>query len=263
MNVHRIALILSLALAAAIAHAEERSRVTLTVFAAASLTDSLQKVTDEFSRSSGIRVKLSFAASSALAKQIEVGARADVFFPADEDWMDYLQQRELIDDSTRIDLLGNRLALVAPSDSNVSLKLAKNAPVVQALGPSGRLAIGDPDSVPAGKYARTALLSLGLWTDLERRLARAENVRVALMYVARGETPLGIVYSTDASVEPRVKVVALFPQNSHPPITYPVAATKVAQAEAAKYLAYLRGDEASRIFTNAGFTVANTSLSRP
>ena len=173
--------------------------------------------------------------------------------------MNYLQQRKLIDGSTRVELLGNRLALVAPANSKVSLQLGKNAPLLNVLGRSGRLAVGDPDSVPAGKYAKTALTSLGLWTDVESKLARAENVRVALMYVARGETPLGVVYSTDATVEPRVKVVALFPESSHPPITYPVAATSVAGPATAQYLAYLRSDAASRAFTDAGFAVAGTA----
>ncbi len=262
MQPKQILLVIALTFMAVLASAAERSQVTLTVFAASSLTDSLQKVTDGFTRSSGIPVRLSFAASSALAKQIETGARADVFFSADQAWMDYLAERELIERATRVELLGNRLALVAPADSKISLQLAKNAPLVKALGPTGRLAVGDPDSVPAGKYAKAALSSLGLWTNVESRLARAENVRVALMYVARGETPLGIVYSTDARVEPRVKIVALLPEESHPPITYPVAATKTAQSEARRYLAYLQSAAAKRIFTDAGFTVASVSNSK-
>lgn len=256
MKPKQILFAIVVAFAAAFANAAERSQVTLTVFAAASLTDSLQKITDEFTRATGIRVRVAFAASSALARQIEMGARADVFFSADQDWMNYLQERELIDPSTRVELLGNRLVLIAPSDSNASIELVQDVPLVQALGRSGRLALGDPDSVPAGAYAKAALTSLGVWSDVESRLARAENVRVALMYVARGEAPLGIVYSTDARVEPRVKVIALFPEDSHPPITYPVAVTKVAQPEAAQYLAYLRSDTAKRVFSEAGFVVS-------
>lgn len=258
----RLLFTLLLTLVAGIAHAAEGPQSIVTVYAAASLTDSLQKVSDEFTRSSGIPVKLSFAASSALARQIEVGARADVFFSADQDWMDYLQQRKLIDPASRVDLLGNRLALIAPGDSKVSVRLEKNASLTQALGRSGRLAVGDPDSVPAGKYATAALTSLGIWPDVESKLARAENVRVALMYVARGETPLGVVYASDAAVEPRVKIVALFPERSHPPITYPVAATTSAGPSTAKYLAYLRSDAAKQIFAEAGFTATGTLQAR-
>lgn len=262
MTLRRILSLVVLTLASAFANAAERERVTLTVYAAASLTDSLQTVTDEFTRSTGVRARIAFAASSALARQIEAGARADVFFSADQDWMNYLEDRGLIKPGTRVELLGNRLALVAPIDSDVSIELAPGVSLANALGRSGRLALGDPDSVPAGMYAKAALTSLGAWSDLESRLARAENVRVALMYVARGEAPLGIVYSTDARVEPRVKIVALFPEDAHPQITYPVAATKVARPEAARYLAYLRSDAAKRIFTEAGFAVS-ASLSRP
>ena len=226
----------------------------LTVFAAASLTDSLQKISDAYTRSTGVPVKLSFAASSALAKQIEAGAGADVFFSADQEWMDYLQQRRLIDAASRTDVLGNRLALVAPADSTVAVRLGPRAPLLAALSASGRLAAGDPDSVPAGKYAKAALTSLGLWEAIAPRLVRAENVRVALMYVARGEAPLGMVYATDAAIEPRVRIVDLFPESSHPPITYPAAATAVARPHAAQYLAYLRSSAAREIFKEAGFS---------
>ena len=242
-------------LASSPAFAAESSREPLIVFAAASLTDTLQKISDAYTASSGVPVRLSFAASSTLARQIESGARADLFFSADQAWMDYLQERRLIQPAARVDLLGNRLVLVAPRDSTVSIELKPNAPVLAALGRSGRLAIADPDSVPAGRYGRAALASLGLWETLESRLVRAENVRVALMYVARGEAPLGIVYSTDATAEDRVRVVDEFPETSHPPITYPVALTAVARPEAAGYLRYLRSDAARRIFEQAGFTV--------
>ena len=226
---------------------------SLLVFAAASLTDTLQRISDEYTRSSGVPVKLSFAASSALAKQIESGAPADVFFSADQEWMDYLDTKALLRPGSRTDMLGNRLALVALRDSTVSIKLGPNAPMLSALGERGRLATGDPDSVPAGKYAKAALTSLGLWTAIEPRLARAENVRVALGYVARGEAPLGIVYATDAAIEPKVRLVDVFPENSHPPITYPVALTKSAQAHAADYVKFLHGASATDIFTKAGF----------
>jgi molybdate transport system substrate-binding protein len=225
----------------------------LIVFAAASLTDTLQKVSDAYTARGGARVKLSFAASSALARQIEAGARADVYFPADQEWMDYLETRRLIDASSRIDLLGNRLALIAPGEDPGAATLAQPRSILEALGAKGRLATGDPDSVPAGKYAKAALISLGLWKDVEARLARAENVRVALSYVARGEAPLGVVYSTDAAAEPRVQVIELFPESSHAPITYPIAAVARARPAARGYLAFLRGPEARKVFVDAGF----------
>ncbi len=200
------------------------------MFAAASLTDVLQQAGPLYTKQSNVEVKFSFAASSALAKQIESGARADAFLSADQDWMNYLQERKLIKVDTRSDLLGNRLVLIAPKDSKVTLKLQKGAPLLAALGPNGRLSTGDPDSVPVGKYAKTALGNLDLWSAIEPRLVRADNVRVALMYVARGEAPLGIVYATDAAAEPQVRVVDLFPESSHAPITYPMAATTSASA---------------------------------
>ncbi len=237
------------------ASADEVVREPLIVFGAASLTDALQEISAEYTKSSGTDVKLSFAASSALAKQIESGAKADVFFSADEEWMAYLDQRRLIDSSSRRALLGNQLVLIAPSDSRIAVKLGRDAPLAQALGKRGRLATGDPDSVPVGKYAKAALTSLDLWTSLESRLARADNVRVALMYVARGEAPLGIVYATDAAAEPKVRVVATFPAHSHAPITYPVAVTSVAKPGAQAYVDFLRGPAARAIFEKAGFTV--------
>jgi molybdate transport system substrate-binding protein len=246
-------LIVSVAFAADQPKQSTQPRQPLLVFAAASLTDTLQRISDEYTKTSGVPVKLSFTASSALAKQIETGAPADVFFSADQEWMDYLDSKTLLRPGTRTNLLGNRLALIAPRDSTVSIKLGPNAPILSALGESGRLATGDPDSVPAGKYARSALSSLGLWSAIEPRLARAENVRVALRYVARGEAPLGIVYATDAAVEPKVRLVDVFPEDSHPPITYPVALTKSAQSVAADYVQFLRSASATDIFAKAGF----------
>ncbi len=227
----------------------------LIVFAAASLTDSLQKASDEYTRSSGTPLKLSFASSSALAKQIENGAGADVFFSADQEWMDYLVSKQLIRTESRLDVLGNRLVLIAPADSKVTIKLGPQAALAAALGRQGRLATGEPNAVPAGKYARAALTSLGLWSDLEPRLARAENVRVALSYVARGEAPLGIVYLTDAIVEPKVRIVDTFPESSHGPISYPVALTKTAKDAASGYLKFLQGGAAAALFSKAGFTM--------
>lgn len=237
------------------ATAAEPQREPLLVFAAASLTDVLQQAGPLYTKQSNVEVKFSFAASSALAKQIESGAKADAFLSADQDWMNYLQERKLIKPDTRSDLLGNRLVLIAPKDSKVSLKLQKGAPLLEALGPNGRLSTGDPDSVPVGKYAKTALGNLDLWSATEPRLVRADNVRVALMYVARGEAPLGIVYATDAAAEPQVRVVDLFPESSHAPITYPMAATTSASADTASFLKFLRSDAARAIFTKAGFTI--------
>jgi molybdate transport system substrate-binding protein len=227
---------------------------TLLVFGAASLSDALEEADRVFTAATHIPVRASYAASSTLAKQIEAGARADVFFSADREWMDYLEQRGLLRSGTRHDVLGNALVLIAPADSPVQLKIAPGFALLSALG-SGRLASADPDSVPAGLYARAALMQLGVWEAVAPRLARAENVRAALAYVARGETPLGIVYRTDAGAEKRVRVVDVFPEDTHPPIVYPAALTSVAQPQAAQYLAFLKGHNASEIFARYGFTI--------
>lgn len=235
--------------------ADAAPRAPLIVFAAASLTDVLQQIAPQYTAVSGVQVKFSFAASSALARQIESGARADVFFSSDQEWMDYLAQRDLIAAPTRRNLLGNRLVLIAPRTSNVAITLAPDAPLLAALGRNGRMATGDPDSVPAGRYAKAALQSLNLWQIVQPRLVGADNVRAALMYVARGETPLGIVYATDAAVEPRVRIVDTFPESSHPPIAYAVAAVRTADVGAQSFLDFLRGEAAARAFTQAGFSV--------
>lgn len=249
--------VIALLLAQPVAAAEKQP---LVVFGAASLTDVLQQIGPLYTQQSNVPVKFSFAASSALAKQIESGAQADAFFSADQDWMNYLQERKLIQVGSRADLLGNRLALIAPKDSKVTVKLAKGAPLAAALGSNGRLSTGDPDSVPVGKYAKSALGNLDLWSAIEPRLVRADNVRVALMYVARGEAPLGIVYATDAAVEPQVRIVDLFPESSHAPITYPVAATTNASPDTQSFLAFLRGDKARAIFTKAGFNIVSSGM---
>ena len=233
------------------AHADSPREVT--VYGAASLTNALQDIGNSFR--GGAKVKFSFAASSLLARQIEAGAEADLFFSADTDWMNYLAERNLIQTATRKDILGNRLALIAPSDSTVVLEIKPNFPLLQALG-DGRLAVADPDSVPAGKYARQALTSLGVWGSVAERLVRAENVRVALTYVARGEAPLGIVYETDGRAEPKVKIIGTFPANSHLPIVYPVALTAHGtSAEAKAFLAYVEGPRAAEMFRKYGFIV--------
>jgi molybdate transport system substrate-binding protein len=239
----RLAAVLLAALLPISVHARE-----VVVFGAASLTDVLGEITAAFTRDTGIAVQTSFAASSALARQIEAGARADVFFPADLEWMDYLAQRQLIHGDSRREVVANRLVLIAPADSTLRLKIAPGF----SLG-GGRIATGDPDSVPVGKYARAALLRLGAWDQAEPRLIRAENVRAALAFVARGEAALGIVYATDARVESKVKVVDTFPANSHPPIHYPIAATSTAGADGRRFVEYVAGAAARPIFVKYGF----------
>jgi molybdate transport system substrate-binding protein len=227
---------------------------TITLFAAASMKNAVDDIGAAFHKATGIKVVASLAASSALAKQIEAGAKADVFFSADRDWMDYLGTRNLVDKPSRKDLLGNRLVLIAPQDSGIQLKIAPDFPLAKALG-KGRLSTGDPDSVPVGKYARGALTSLGVWNDVADRLIRAENVRSALSFVSRGEAPLGIVYETDALIDKGVKVVDVFPESSHLPIIYPVAATAVAQPATARFVKYLQGDAARASFKKFGFSI--------
>lgn len=226
----------------------------ITVFGAASLTDALQQLGAAFQRESTIAVKSSFAASSVLARQIESGARADLFFAADLEWMDYLQSRELIDRATRREALGNRLVLIAPADSRIQLKIAPKFALLAALG-AGRLATGDPDSVPVGRYARSALTSLGLWNEVQDRLVRAENVRSALTFVDRGEVPLGIVYETDALIDRKVRIVDVFPADSHLPIVYPVALTRTARPQAARFLQYILGPAGNAVFEKYGFKI--------
>ena len=224
----------------------------ITVFGAASLTEVLQDLGDAFTKDTSIPVRFSFASSSALARQIENGAPADLFFSADLEWMDYLQARALIRTATRVDMVGNQLILVAPVDSKVALKIEPHFPLAATLG-KGRLATGDPDSVPAGRYAKEALISLGVWDSVSARLVRADSVRAALAFVDRGETPLGIVYATDALADKKVRFVDAFPAESHEPIIYPAALTNVANADAAKFLAYIRGPAGDLAFKRYGF----------
>lgn len=226
-----------------------------TVFAAASLRTVMDVAVKSYADQTGEAVTPSYAASSTLAKQIEQGAPADVFASADLAWMDYLAERGAIEPSTRVNLLGNALVLIAPKNSALDRVALDRASLDKALGPDGKLVTGDPRAVPVGKYARHALDSLQLWSGLEPRIASADNVRSALAFVARGEAPLGIVYATDAAVEPNVKVVATFPVGSYPPIVYPFALTKSAGPEAGKFLAFLQGPTMSAVFVRAGFTV--------
>jgi molybdate transport system substrate-binding protein len=224
------------------------------VFAAASLTDAVQEASAAYEKTVPVTIKASFDSSSVLARQIEAGASADVFFSADTQWMDYLQNRNLIQTASRRNVLGNTLVLIAPAESRIQLKIAPHFALAAALG-TGRLATGDPDSVPAGRYARSALTKLGVWDEVAPRLARAENVRVALLYVARGEAPLGIVYGSDALADKGVRVVDTFPADTHEPIVYPIALTASATKQAAAFVAYLTGPQGHDIFVKYGFTV--------
>ncbi len=248
----RAFLVLLAALLASPAPAQQEKSPELLVFAAASLTNVLGELARDWEKNSGVPAKLSFAASSALARQIEAGAEAHVFVSADQEWMDYLVARNLIDKATRRDLAGNSLVLIAPADSAVRLRIAPGFRLSESLG-GGRLAVADPDTVPAGRYARAALTSLGVWDSVSNQLARGENVRAALIYVARGESPLGIVYSTDAQIDPKVRVVATFPDNTHDPITYPAAATAMAGPQAAAFLKYLSSADAAAAWKKYGF----------
>ena len=239
-----------------------RPPATLLVFAAASLTDALQELDAAFTSRTGIQVKASFAASSVLARQIEAGAPADVFFSADREWMDYLAQRGLLRSGSRRDLLGNALVLIAPADSTLRLKIAPGFDLAGALK-GARLATGDPESVPAGLYARAALTKLGVWDGVADHLVRAENVRAALEYVARGEVPLGIVYRTDALAEKRVRVVDVFPADTHPPITYPLALTVAAQSQASAFIDFLGSEQARQMFVQRGFVALGAGAAHP
>jgi molybdate transport system substrate-binding protein len=226
---------------------------SLTVFAAASMKNALDDIDAAYTAKTGVKIVASYAASSALAKQIEQGAPADIFASADTDWMDYAIGKKTINEPTRVNLLGNSLVLIAPKDSKID-----NVPIGQGfdlakLAGDGKIATADVKSVPVGKYAMASLEKLGAWTAAEPKFAMTENVRAALALVARGEAALGIVYSTDAKVEPGVKIVGTFPADSHPAIIYPVAATATAKAEAADYLAFLRSSAAKAIFEKYGF----------
>ena len=234
--------------------AAEVQQPTILVFAAASLSDAMQEVSASYEKTVHVTVTSSFDSSSVLARQIEAGAPADVFFSADTKWMDYLQSRNLIRAASRKSLLGNRLVLIAPAQSDIQLKIVPRFPLAAALG-KGKLATGDPDSVPAGRYARSALTTLGVWDEIAPKLARAENVRVALLYVDRGEAPLGIVYASDALVDKGVRVVDTFPADTHEPIVYPIALTTAARSQAAAFVAYLAGPHGREIFVKYGFTV--------
>ena len=246
-----VSLVLLALLGALPARAESSAPVVL---AAASLQEALGEAADAWAKQHHPRPVLSFAGSSALARQIEAGAPADLFISADEAWMDHLEQQGLLVPGTRRVVAGNRLVLVAPVESGVTLRIAKGFPLARALG-SGRLAMADPAGVPAGRYGRAALEALDVWAAVEPRVVRSENVRAALALVERGEAPLGIVYATDAAASHKVRVVGVFPASSHPPIRYPAARLKTAEAkDASAFLAFLGSRQARVIFARYGFS---------
>ncbi|WP_043358730.1 molybdate ABC transporter substrate-binding protein [Belnapia sp. F-4-1] len=235
-----------------------RAQAPVTVFAAASLTDALRALAAEWQARGHPAPRLSFAASSALARQIEQGAPADLFMSADEPWADYLQQRGLLAEATRSSPIGNSLVLVAPAGAARPVALTRETDLAALLGPAGRIATGDPAHVPVGRYAQAALTWMRQWEALAPRLARADNVRAALLLVERGEAPYGIVYATDAAAGSGVRVLGTFPATSHPPITYPFALTRRAEgnAEARALLAFLAGPEAAPAWRRFGFALA-------
>jgi len=246
------ALLLLALFAVAPAQAQQRGPLVL---AAASLQEALSDAAKAWTAKRRPEPVLSFAASSALARQIEAGAPADLFISADEEWMDHVAAKGLIRPGTRATFLTNRLVLIAPAASKAQLTIGRNFPLARALG-QGRLAMADPDAVPAGKYGKAALSALGVWPGVEGRLARAENVRAALALVERGEAPFGIVYATDARASSRVRIVGTFPANTHPAITYPIATLKTSgnpQAEA--FRRFLLSQEGKAIFARRGFAV--------
>jgi molybdate transport system substrate-binding protein len=246
------AAIIALALSIAVAHAAD-----LTVLAAASLKGALDEQVGKFQAETGARIVVSYGGSNALARQIEAGAPADVFLSADTDWVDYLDRHNLLRPGTRTDLLRNRLVLIAPADTQTSLSIGLGFALGAALG-TGKLAMANPDSVPAGKYGRAALTALGVWTSVESRIARTDNVRAALTLVARGEAPFGVVYATDAIAEPKVRIVDTFPEQSHPPIVYPVAIVASSRSPSAqRFVDSLSSPAARTIWVRHGFGMAN------
>jgi molybdate transport system substrate-binding protein len=228
---------------------------SVTVFAAASTTNAINDIGKMFAEKGHGKIVPSYASSSTLAKQIENGAPANVFISADEPWMNYLEERKLTEPGSRFDLLSNKLVLIAPADSSVNkVEIGPKFDLAKLLG-NGRLATGDPDHVPVGKYAKAALEKLGVWNDIESKLARAADVRGALTLVERGEAPLGIVYSTDAAITSKVKVVGVFPADTHPKIVYPVALVAgKASTAATKFVEFLKTPESKAVFEKYGFT---------
>jgi len=227
----------------------------LVVFAAASLKNALDAVNAQWQKETGKKAIISYASSPALAKQIEQGAPAQMFISADLDWMDYLASKNLIKADTRSNLLGNRIVLIAPKDKAQPIEIKPGFDLAKILG-DGRLSMANVDSVPAGKYGKAALEKLGVWASVSNKLAQAENVRAALLLVSRGETPAGIVYQTDAAADASVKIIGTFPEDTHPPIIYPIALTASAtHPDAAAFLTYIKSASAKPLFEAQGFTV--------
>lgn len=235
--------------------APDKTQPIVTVFAAVSLTNALQDIGAAFTKESGLPVRFTFGASSMLAKMIDAGVHDDVFVSADTGWMDYLRAHNAIKPTSERNLLGNELVLVAPVQSTIALRIKPHCGLRAALA-GGRLAIADPDSVPAGRYAKAALVTLRVWNDVVDRLLPGEDVRAALMFVSRGEAPLGIVYRTDVLINDKVRIVDTFPADTHPPVVYRVALTATAASSAQAFLDYLSGPAAAAVFKNYGFTLA-------
>jgi molybdate transport system substrate-binding protein len=230
---------------------------TLTIYAAASMRNALDDVNAAFTKATGVKVTASYEASSALAKQIEQGAPADIFISADLDWMEYLAERKLIRPETRSDLLSNRLVLIAPKGTNLQVEIRPGLPLASLLG-QGHLALANTDAVPAGKYSKAALKALGVWEEVKSRIAQAEHVRAALLLVSRGEAPLGIVYESDAVSDPSVVTVGVFPDATHPRIIYPIALTSGStNPDAGDFLDELKSPQVRTIFEKQGFTMLN------
>jgi molybdate transport system substrate-binding protein len=228
----------------------------ITVFAAASLQNVMQEIGADYTKATGTQIAFNFAGSSTLARQIVEGAPVDLFISADPQWMDFAQGHGLVEGASRVDLLTNHLALIAPKSSTAMLKIGPGFPLAKALG-DGRLAMADPTAVPAGLYGKAALTKLGVWPEVEGRVARGDSVRAALVFVAKGEAPFGIVYDTDAKVDPAVRIVDLFPDDSHPPILYPAAVIVSPRSpEARAFLAYLQSPPARAVFARYGFRAA-------
>lgn len=248
-------LIAALAMATMLAAPAARADEQVVVFAAASLKNALDEVNKACEKDVGEAAKISYAASSALAKQIEEGAPADIFISADLDWMKYLSDKKLTKSDTEVKLLGNQIVLVAPKDSKVEVKIEKGFDLAKVIG-DGKLAMGDFKAVPAGKYGKAALEALGAWSSVEGKVAQAENVRAALKLVATGEAAAGIVYQTDANAEKGVKVIGVFPEETHPPIVYPVAQTAESKdKDTPAFLKCLRSAKAGELFKAQGFTL--------
>jgi len=231
------------------------------VFAAASLKNALDAINEQWHQETGKKAVISYAASSALAKQIEQDAPAQMFISADLDWMDYLAQRNLIKPETRLNLLGNRIVLIAPKEKAQPIDIRPGFDLVKLLG-NGRLSMANVDAVPAGKYGKAALEKLGIWSSVSDKIAQAENVRAALLLVSRGEAPVGIVYQTDAAADANVKIIGTFPEEAHPPIIYPLALTANATNPGAEaLLAYLKSAKAKPLFEAQGFNVLSPGRS--